>query len=214
MLHTLTMDISILLQYLKSTSNLALSCKGFAWRVRSNGFPIRTSEGALCLENLSYYNALNYPKTDKWLTEQVFEAMDIDNDDPEMLQLLLENGADPNSIISEYHGDTPLTWAAGWGQTECVKILLEGKAGLEAKNYDGDTAISEAAMNGETDCIRLLLDHKANLEVINNGGDTPLMGAVRFGKAECVQLLLENKADPEANDDVGYTSLEIAAARG
>lgn len=174
----INMDITPLLPYLSSTSNLALSCRDFTWRVRSNGFPIRTSKREVCIENLQFYRYLGCPNLNELLSDQVFRA--IENDKPECLHLLLQAGAD-----------------------------------IEAKNNDRETALSFAAYCGRTDCLKLLLESGADIEARDCYRRTALLLAVRYGKADCIKLLLERGANPEATDNLwGYTALIWAAWSG
>lgn len=73
----------------------------------------------------------------------------------EMVKLLLENGADPNS---KFRGDntTALMRAAENGQIATIRILLDAGASIELKNFDGHTAIDIARRNKHEDVARLL----------------------------------------------------------
>ena len=70
-----------------------------------------------------------------------------------------------------------LTWAATFGRTEVVELLL-GK-GVDANGKDDDaTALHFAAASGRMDLVRLLLKHGASLEALNSYGGTVLDGTL------------------------------------
>ncbi len=62
----------------------------------------------------------------------------IRDQEPELVAVLLDAGADPN--VKDRDGLTPLMYAAGQGRLELVKLLLARGADVEAKNADGMTA--------------------------------------------------------------------------
>ncbi|TMA53279.1 MAG: ankyrin repeat domain-containing protein [Deltaproteobacteria bacterium] len=73
------------------------------------------------------------------------------NREPELIEVLLDAGADPNSQGRD--GLTPLMWAAGQGLLDPVTLLLRRGADVNAKASYGITAWQVAV--GE-DVIRVL----------------------------------------------------------
>ena len=61
---------------------------------------------------------------------------------PEVVSLLLENGADVNLTANK--GVTPLMMAAYKGDVEMVKLLLQAQADTTLVDANGDTALSLA----------------------------------------------------------------------
>ncbi|GAA5815097.1 hypothetical protein MFLAVUS_008603 [Mucor flavus] len=57
-----------------------------------------------------------------------------------------------------YYNWTPLFWAANYGHTECVRILIEEKCQLNLKDENGKTALHYAAWEGHTKCTQLMID--------------------------------------------------------
>ncbi|HEY9225833.1 MAG TPA: ankyrin repeat domain-containing protein, partial [Gemmatimonadaceae bacterium] len=81
---------------------------------------------------------------------------------------------DPN-----VHLGCALTWAATFGRTEAVKLLLN--KGVDARGKDDDaSALHFAAAFGRMDLVRLLLEHGASLESLNSYGGTVLDGTVWY----------------------------------
>jgi hypothetical protein len=77
------------------------------------------------------------------------------------------------------HLEYALTWAATWGRTEAVALLL--RKGVAGTAKDGDMpAIHFAAAGGYTDIVRLLLAHGASLETLNSYGGTVLSSTLWF----------------------------------
>ena len=74
--------------------------------------------------------------------------------DPEIVAMLLENGADVNQRVGE--GFTPLMTAAVAGDFEISRILLEAGAAPRARNDDEQTAIDLAFLNGHDELGREL----------------------------------------------------------
>ena len=101
--------------------------------------------------------------------------------DLELLQVLLEHGADPN--IATYDNITPLMVASGIGwvegvtyewsreQTfEVIKLLIELGADVNARDtLDGRTAIMGAAHKGHNEAVQYLVDHGADLSIRDIG---------------------------------------------
>ena len=71
-----------------------------------------------------------------------------------VVQLLLENGADPN--VREQGGYTPLHAAAQNGDEEMIRTLIYGGADLTLKSEDGKTAMDLATEAGHEKAAVLL----------------------------------------------------------
>ena len=100
-------------------------------------------------------------------------------------------------------GRTPLHNAAHNGDINAVKLLLAGKANVNAKDNQGMTPLHEAARGGYKDIVELLLANKAEVNAKTKNGWTPLHEAAFGGNKEVVALLLAHGADVNAvNSDV------------
>jgi ankyrin repeat protein len=131
------------------------------------------------------------------------------NDTMQLMKLLLEKGADPNSPA----GDSSLLHvAAKLGDRQAIEILLDRGARIEAKDKDGRTALHLAARNGHVDTVRLLLDREAEIEAIDENGCRALHLAARNGLEDTVRLLLDRGADIQEKEyELGRTALFLAA---
>lgn len=70
---------------------------------------------------------------------------------------LLDAGCDCNLRLLDGTGTTPLHVASGYGQTECVEVLLRRGADPLLCDMDGETALHKACRRGHARCIRALL---------------------------------------------------------
>jgi ankyrin len=134
----------------------------------------------------------NRPAKDNTLTRTIFTMQWFYEDgctpfvraaqssDVELMQLLLDWGADP--FVATAFGDTALTAAGGIGWVEGVTYERSAKENLEAvkmlvylglpvngANRDGRTALMGAALKGRNDVVQFLVDHGAKLDQRDGG---------------------------------------------
>jgi cytohesin len=91
---------------------------------------------------------------------------------PDVVELLLEYGADPYVKDNKY-GWTPLHYAAWNGSVEVAKLLLEYGADPNVRNDDGWTPLHEASFHCDDVAARILIDHGADPTIKDNKGRTP-----------------------------------------
>ncbi|GLT55205.1 hypothetical protein SLA2020_283480 [Shorea laevis] len=128
----------------------------------------------------------------------------------ELLRILLSKGVD---VDSQSDAGTPLIWAAGHGQEDAVKVLLEHHASLNAETDDNITALLSSVAAGSLACLELLIQAGAKVN-ISAGGATPLHIAAYNGSLEIINCLLKAGADPNVTDEDGAKPIQVAAARG
>ncbi|XP_070576390.1 uncharacterized protein [Ptychodera flava] len=61
--------------------------------------------------------------------------------------------------------NTPLHWAASYGNKEITKCLLENGALVNEANADGVTPLHDAVQRGDKDIVQLFLQYKANVDI-------------------------------------------------
>ncbi|OIV89168.1 hypothetical protein TanjilG_25689 [Lupinus angustifolius] len=113
-------------------------------------------------------------------------------------------------------GDTALHLTCLYGHLECVQLLLERGANLEAKDDDGAIPLHDACAGGFTEIVQLLFNRangaeriKRMLESVDSEGDTPLHHAARGEHVDVIRLLLSNGASPTKTNLYGKTPAEL-----
>ncbi len=150
---------------------------------------------------------------------------------PEVVQLLLQKGADPNArnIVKhagDWAGDTALMYAVQGDFVEAVRLLLAAGADVRAVNESGQTVLMKAArvdagndVQTHVVMLKLLLDRGVDVNARDKQGKTALMHAAYewfteaggvFSHAEILRVLLEHGADVNARDRQGDTALMTA----
>ena len=61
-----------------------------------------------------------------------------------------------------------MNWAAYYGHTEAVGLLIQARADLERSDYAGRAPIHNSAQNGHFKIVGMLIEAKANLEATND----------------------------------------------
>ena len=87
---------------------------------------------------------------------------------PEIVELLLENGADIEG--KDNYENTPLINATWYGNLKVVKLLLENGADIEAKNIKGITPLINTCLIGHYKITKLLIEQGADIEAKSNDG--------------------------------------------
>lgn len=137
------------------------------------------------------------------LKTAVMEA--IDSGDYEIVQLLLDRGADANQLDGSGNAILPL--AAGAGKLELAQILLDAGAdasGTMSFNVEDidllkqAPAIMHAASSNNPDLVKLLIEHGADPNQTEAGGyRTALHVAAVLDRPAIIEMLLQNGADPD-----------------
>ncbi len=130
-------------------------------------------------------------KDDTEQSAYLISTSEIGND-PRLLRLTLENGADIGSLDS-YNG-TGLIRAAERGYAEIVKELLNTDIDVDHVNNLEWTALLEAIILGDggsqhTEVVRLLVDSGADVNLADGDGVTPLEHARKSDYKEIIEIL-------------------------
>lgn len=129
----------------------------------------------------------------------------------DMLELLLNHGADPNFRAPQ--GISPLQMAASLGEipSDVTKILLQHGARVDDQNKGGETALLIASQrkNGLA-VIRELVAAGANIYATNNLGHNAVMLAAWQHYKDNVKILVDLGVPPCAVDNDGKTAIDQA----
>ncbi|CAL1125807.1 unnamed protein product [Cladocopium goreaui] len=138
----------------------------------------------------------------------------------ELMKFLLEKDVSTASIPNNEYW-TPLHISAFGMQTvknftrplkflETVKVLLNAKVQLDAKDENCCTALHRAAQANNLEILRALLDAGADLSLEDECRWTPLHYASQFGYLKIVETLLDAKAEAAPKELTCSTPLSIA----
>ena len=107
----------------------------------------------------------------------------------QMLQIILESGADTNRL--DENSLTPLYLASSYGEIEIVDLLLRHGANVNLKGHNDITVLHAAAYSGNLEVLKLLLKYGADVNAKTTNGLTALDMASRQ-KMEKIVKFLEN----------------------
>merc|ERR1712166_196320 len=86
---------------------------------------------------------------------------------------------------TDHISTSALNYAARAGHTQCIQLMLDAGADLEAIDYEKCTAINAACYIGKTKSIEALIRLGANTEAKDSLGKTALVNADRLKNGQC-----------------------------
>ena len=99
-------------------------------------------------------------------------------DNPNLVTLLLSNGADPN--LRDGGGDRPLFHAINLGNVDVVRALVDSGADVNLRTGVGsDTFLNVAFMTDQTDVLKYLIQKGANPDLRSDIGNRNLWDLAR-----------------------------------
>jgi ankyrin repeat protein len=117
-----------------------------------------------------------------------------------------QNSAEPREKWLPLGGLTPLEFAARQGCADCIPVLVEKGADINATDQDGITPLLSAMINGHYDAASVLLEKGANPNIADRTGRTPLYSAV-----DDHTMPASNRPSPKEVDNE-TTSLDLVKA--
>jgi ankyrin repeat protein len=126
----------------------------------------------------------------------------IEKKDMQMIEMLLDAGAEVNPIHSNSH--KPLSKAILIGETPIVELLLKHGAEVNPPDAGFFTPLIQAIKWGNTDIVNLLVEHGADVNAKLSAGrgntsdiivNTPLKAAAESGDVDATRILLDYGAD-------------------
>ena len=133
----------------------------------------------------------------------------------EIVNLLLENGADPNAVGTR-SGYTPLHY--GFKSLKVAQLLIDHGAdltmGVEGPINGGWTALHFATWQKSQDIVEFLLANGADVNAKARRSSTPLHLAALTGDVSIARLLIKHGALTNLENNEGETPLQKAATIG
>jgi len=142
---------------------------------------------------------------------------------------LLDAGANV-AAREQWHGQTALMWAAGYGHPEMIELLVAYGADVNAVSSveewerqttaeprakwlppGGMTPLLFAAREGCLECVRVLVAAGADVDQTTPDGIGPILSALINGHYDVAAALVEAGTDPNLVDDTGRGGLYAAA---
>lgn len=125
---------------------------------------------------------------------------------PAIADLLFTAGADVNARMSKEH---IITYCVTFGPAEMVRWFLDHGVDPKTAKADGRSLLEDA---GSAEIAKLLIEY--GVSVKDSGNAQPILHYIaQYGKkpAETLRVLLQNGADPNERDSRGFTPLMAAS---
>lgn len=136
----------------------------------------------------------------------------VNNLDHDMIDLLLEFGADVN--VKDDFGQTALMYASVKGDTSVVGRLIRKDADVNAANHKGKSSLTLASRETHYEVVKMLLFNEAEVNHQDNFGWSALHFAAFKETFPITDILLKFRADPLLKDNQGKRAIIYAAAGG
>lgn len=104
----------------------------------------------------------------------------------EAVRLLLAHHADANALSQNTLAVRPLHSALAGNNAQCVRLLVDAGANVEAKQPGGTSPAHQAAAQGNLEALQILAEHGANLKLADDQGRTPRDLALEAGHRHIV----------------------------
>lgn len=138
------------------------------------------------------------------------------NNHGEVIQLLIDHGADPNvTATTENKLLSPLHFASWYDTDEAVNTLIDNKSNVECSAVFGQKPLHFAVTRASLELVKTLLTKgKANPNSHDNQHFTALHLAAQRGRLDIIKILLTHGANLRGQNDEGDTAVHIAAREG
>ncbi|XP_036442541.1 DNA-binding protein RFXANK [Colossoma macropomum] len=105
----------------------------------------------------------------------------------EIVQVLLEKGADPKIFARER--ESALSLASAGGFADIVSTLLKHEVDVDSYDWNGGTPLLYAVRGNHMRCVEALLGHGADITFESDSGYSPVALAVALGYKKMQKLL-------------------------
>ena len=189
------------------------------------GVCVTDSDGCTCLHYAARYGNIETVRYLVGLPEVDVNHADCHNhtalhkavvkQHTEVVQVLIDAGADVNAHNIEGLHYTALHTAVVNKRTEVVQILIDAGADIDAQNNEGrSTPLHSACSEGALEVVKMLLEAGAGVRVADNDGCTCLHFAACLGHTETVRYLVAlPEVDVNHADCHNHTALHKAVVK-
>jgi len=126
------------------------------------------------------------------------------SDIPDRVRKLLEKSK-RSANERDSHGNTPLHWAAQrYFSSDIMRVLLEYRANINAKNSAGEIPLSLAVASDEFENVEFLIENGANVNTIDKYGENLFFSA---RNSNILRLLIQRGLDINSRNSRGRTPL-------
>jgi ankyrin repeat protein len=132
----------------------------------------------------------------------------------EVVQCLLDKGANVNAHCQTHLGYTALSYASQEGHVNIVRRILDAQSNTNAHSNFMAVPLHVACEFGHEGLVQLFLEAGANVNARMPNGRTPLHRASLHGRVQVIHILLEAQADALATEEMGHAPLYAASSRG
>ena len=126
----------------------------------------------------------------------------------DILQLLIENGADINA--KDNQGNSPIYIAVKNNEIRILRILIEKGADINAKNNLGQSPLHLAVELNNFNYTQVLILSHADINTLDANRNSPIHIAIKNGNIEIMKYLIRIRADLNIRNSDGLTPFEIA----
>jgi ankyrin repeat protein len=113
-------------------------------------------------------------------------------DSIELVNLLLDRGADINAVSKNKLVATPLQGTVVMKKIDFGRLLLDRGADVSPRGEEGTTPLHESAGSGQKDFARLLIERGADVNAKDDNGKTPLAIAIESQQREIAELIRQH----------------------
>ena len=143
----------------------------------------------------------------------------IQNQNPEIVEMLIKVGADVNNSITAIASPlgemtTPLMKAAVHENIEILQLLIDAHAHINLQDRDGRTALIYAVGNNNVATAQALINRHANVDIPDRNGNAALMYAIVNKNIDLIQALIVAGANVNLANNKGNTPLILATTAG
>jgi hypothetical protein len=116
-----------------------------------------------------------------------FRELVLEGEDIQIMEQLLQDGADPNSLDS--HGVHLINEYLKWAEPNPDALSIQS-------GYAIFQAMSQCVRHDTCEYLDILIEYGANVDAQHSYDARPIVAATIYNKVETVQMLLEKGADP------------------